>query len=77
MISIDKQAHFYSGFAIAALLYPYIFLWGLVVASVIGYLKEYAWDRRFGGTVDRNDFLSTVAGACAACIAHYIILAAL
>ena len=63
---IDKQAHFWAGAAIAAIvaLYTGAPLLGLAVGVIAGALKELR-DRAGHGTPDIRDFLATAAGACA------------
>lgn len=63
---IDKQAHFWAGAAIAAIvaLYSGLPMLGLAAAVVGDALKELR-DRAGHGTPDIRDFLATAAGACA------------
>lgn len=65
-MSIDKQAHFWAGAAIAAIvaLYSGSPVIGLVVGVIAGAIKEVR-DRAGHGTPDIRDFLATAAGACA------------
>ena len=61
MPPIDKQAHFWWGWAIAATLYP-IDLWlGILVAGLMGAAKE-IWDAQGHGTPDVKDFAATALG---------------
>jgi len=60
-IPIDKQAHFWWGWAIAATLYP-VSLWlGIFVAALMGASKEF-WDKQGHGTPDIYDFYATAFG---------------
>lgn len=60
----DKKLHIYAGLAlslVAGLLFTP--LWGLIIASVIGALKEIVWDWLLKkGTPECMDFVATVAG---------------
>lgn len=61
MPPIDKQAHFWWGWAIAATLYP-VSLWlGIFVAALVGAAKEF-WDAQGHGTPDAKDFAATALG---------------
>ena len=64
MIAIDKQAHFWWGWAIAATLYPVAGALAVVPAVVLGALKEY-WDSKGHGTPDKLDFTATALGGVA------------
>ena len=58
---IDKQAHFWWGWAIAATLYP-LGLWlAICTAALMGAAKE-VWDARGHGTPDAKDFAATALG---------------
>lgn len=64
--AIDKQAHFWWGWAIAATLYPVDPWLAVFAASLIGLLKE-LWDAQGHGTPDPKDFAATaLGGACGA-----------
>lgn len=60
----DKKSHLLAGLALsilAGLLFTP--LWGLVIASAIGALKEIIWDWLLKkGTPELLDFIATVAG---------------
>ena len=72
MIPLDKQAHFYSGvalaFAIGILIDP---MWGLIAAGLAGAAKE-AWDRLGHGTPDWMDLAATISGGVAAFVVFMI-----
>ena len=60
--AIDKQAHFWWGWAIAATCVPLgNALFAATVAAVLGAAKE-VWDKRGHGTPDVQDFFATAAG---------------
>jgi len=64
MPPIDKQAHFWWGWAIAATLYP-VSLWlGIFVAALVGAAKELR-DSLGYGTPDVWDFAATALGGVA------------
>lgn len=73
MMAIDKQAHFFGGMAISALLFPYIFLWALFAAGFAGAAKEVR-DHYFDGTVDFGDLVATVLGGAAGCVGHFVMI---
>lgn len=59
---IDKQAHFWWGWAIAATFVPIGgALFAAAVAALLGAGKE-IWDKRGRGTPDFYDFAATAAG---------------
>ncbi|CAB4166630.1 hypothetical protein UFOVP840_43 [uncultured Caudovirales phage] len=59
---IDKQAHFWWGWAIAATCVPLgNALFAAAVAALFGAAKE-IWDKRGHGTPDVYDFVATAAG---------------
>jgi hypothetical protein len=61
MPTIDKQGHFWWGWAMAATLYP-VNLWlGIFVSAVLGACKE-LWDAQGHGTPDKMDFAATALG---------------
>jgi len=59
--AIDKQAHFWWGWAIAATLYPIGVWFAVFTAALVGAGKE-VWDKRYGGTPDPKDFAATALG---------------
>jgi len=61
MPPIDKQAHFWWGWAIAATLYPIDLWFAILVAGLMGAAKE-IWDAQGHGTPDVLDFAATVLG---------------
>lgn len=62
-MTLDKQAHFFAGAAIASVVALYLNpLAGLVVGILAGALKEVR-DRAGFGTPDSKDFLTTALGA--------------
>lgn len=64
MVSLDKQAHFFAGAAIASVIALYVGpLSGLLAGVVAGALKELR-DRVGRGTPDIWDFVATALGAC-------------
>lgn len=63
-MTLDKQAHFWAGAAIAASVALYFDpLAGLAAGILAGALKEIR-DRAGFGTPDVKDFLATALGAC-------------
>jgi hypothetical protein len=63
-MTLDKQAHFFAGAAIAATIALYLNpALGLVAGILAGLAKE-LYDRAGYGTPDLKDFLATAAGAC-------------
>jgi hypothetical protein len=58
---IDKQAHFWWGWAIAATLYPIGVWFAVLTAALVGAGKE-VWDKRGHGTPDPKDFAATALG---------------
>ena len=73
-IAIDKQAHAWWGWAIAATLFPVMGWMSVLVAGFMGAAKE-LWDKQGHGTPDIWDFAATAAGGivgaavCAALVA--------
>ena len=61
MPPIDKQGHFWWGWAIAATLYPVDIWLGIFVAALLGACKE-IWDAQGHGTPDAKDFSATALG---------------
>lgn len=60
--AIDKQAHFWWGWAIAATCVPLSnALVAAAVAALLGAAKE-VWDKRGHGTPEVQDFAATAAG---------------
>jgi hypothetical protein len=62
-VPADKQAHFLSGFIIAAVLTPFIGAYSILVVAVIAALKE-IYDARHPDkhTADFMDWVATVLG---------------
>lgn len=64
---IDKQAHFWLGGFIVGGLWPvHPFLAGFVCIAV-ALAKEFWWDKKGHGTVDKMDAVATAAGGAAMC----------
>jgi hypothetical protein len=61
MPGMDKQAHFWWGWAIAATLYSFGIWFAILVAAFMGAAKE-VWDKRGHGTPDPQDFAATALG---------------
>jgi hypothetical protein len=61
MPPIDKQAHFWWGWAIAATCFPLGVWTALFLATAMGAAKE-VWDKQGHGTPDTKDFAATVLG---------------
>lgn len=59
--AIDKQAHFWWGWAIAATLYPISLWFAIIVTAIIGASKEMR-DSLGYGTPDVWDFVATALG---------------
>ena len=72
MPDIDKQAHFFSGMAIAFIIGlltdP---LWGFLAAMGAGIAKE-AWDMSERGTPDALDMMATIMGGITAFAVFYL-----
>ena len=68
-IPIDKQAHFWAGMAIVALLVPFFGPWAMVAGVLAGAAKELL-DHAGAGAYDPRDFWATVLGGVAAVLAH-------
>jgi hypothetical protein len=63
-MTLDKQAHFFAGAAIAATIALYLNpALGLAAGILAGLAKEVV-DRMGYGTPDLKDFVATAAGAC-------------
>lgn len=63
-MTLDQQAHFFAGAAIASVVALYLDpLAGLAAGIIAGALKE-VYDRMGYGTSDLKDFLATALGAC-------------
>ena len=58
---IDKQAHFWWGWAVSATVYPQGFWLAIFCAVVVGAAKE-LWDKKGHGTPDVWDFAATALG---------------
>lgn len=67
MPSIDKQAHFWWGWAIAATLYLVSLWFAILVAALMGACKE-LWDAQGHGTPDAKDFAATAFGGVAGAV---------
>ena len=66
MIALDKQAHFFSGMALAFTVGLFSDpLWGFLAAMAAGIAKE-AWDMSGRGTPDALDMMATLSGGIAA-----------
>jgi hypothetical protein len=70
--AIDKQAHFWWGWAIAATVYQLGLLVAVLVAVTLGAAKE-IWDANGHGTPDAKDALATAAGGLAGAIAGALV----
>lgn len=66
-IPLDKQGHFFAGYAIAATVFPISTLGSLAVVGIIAGLKElYDYKYPLQHTADIYDFLATsLGGVCA------------
>lgn len=65
-VPIDKQAHFYSGMALALTIGIFFSpFWGFLAAIVAGIAKE-VWDKAGQGTPDAMDMVATMVGGVAA-----------
>lgn len=63
-MTLDKQAHFFAGAAIAATIALYVDpTLGLAAGILAGLAKEVV-DRMGYGTPDAKDFIATALGAC-------------
>ena len=58
---IDKQAHFWWGWAVSATVYPQGFWLAIFCAVVVGAAKE-LWDKKGHGVPDVKDFYATFFG---------------
>ena len=70
MVAMDKQAHFWWGWAIAATIYPHGLLIAVLIAAGMGAAKE-LWDREGHGTPDWLDFISTLGGGIVGALVCY------
>ena len=70
--AIDKQAHFWWGWAIAATLYPVDAWLAVFAAAALGALKEY-WDSKGHGTPDKYDWVATLLGGLVGVLACDIV----
>ena len=61
---IDKQAHFWWGWAVAATVSPLGVWFAILVAGLMGAGKE-IWDKKHAGTPDAKDFAATALGGAA------------
>lgn len=69
---IDKQAHFWWGWAIAATVTPAGMVTAIFLAAALGAAKEF-WDSKGHGTPDKLDWVATAVGGIAgALVAHAI-----
>lgn len=62
---LDKQAHFWLGGFIVGAVSPINLPTAFLLCVLIGALKEWWWDAEGHGTVDRFDFIATLAGGLA------------
>lgn len=58
---IDKQAHFWWGWAISVTVIPMGLWYGIFFAGFLGVAKE-LWDREGHGTPDAYDAIATLCG---------------
>ena len=72
MPPIDKQAHFWWGWAIAATAYQLGLVVAVLVAATLGAAKE-IWDRNGHGTPDVKDAIATAVGGLAGAIAGALV----
>jgi hypothetical protein len=70
--AIDKQAHFWWGWAIAATLYPLGVWFAILVAALMGAGKE-VWDKKHAGTPDIRDFGATALGGAVSALCCLIL----
>jgi len=68
-VPIDKLLHFISGFGLAAIFIPFLGLKAILVAVVVGALKE-AYDSTGRGNVEFMDFAVTAIGGAVAYAAY-------
>lgn len=72
MPDIDKQAHFFSGMALAFTVGLFSDpLWGFLAAMGAGIAKE-AWDMSGRGTPDALDMMATIMGGITAFAVFYL-----
>ena len=66
-IPLDKQGHFFAGYAIAATVFPITHLGSLAVVACIAALKEwYDFKHPLVHTADVYDFVATTLGGAVA-----------
>lgn len=71
-VPMDKQAHFWWGWAVSATAFPLIG-WGAVFcAAMVGIAKEF-WDSKGHGTPDKYDFIATAIGGIVGTVACAVI----
>ena len=71
-IPLDKQAHMFSGMALALTIGIFFSpFWGFFAAIVAGIAKE-AWDKAGHGTPDAMDMIATMVGGVAAFVVFMI-----
>ncbi len=69
----DKVLPFAAGAVVASAAYALTgSLWGAVLAAALAGAAKEAYDATGRGTVDRWDFIATVAGAAAPVAYHYL-----
>jgi len=61
MPAIDKQGHFWWGWAVSATMFPLGFWFAVFCAVLVGAAKE-LWDKQGHGTPDIYDFYATAFG---------------
>lgn len=61
---IDKQAHFWWGWAVSATVSPLGIWFAVLVAALMGAAKEF-WDAKGHGTPEAKDFAATALGGAA------------
>ena len=74
MPAIDKQAHFWWGWAIAATVHQLGLVTAVLIAAVLGAAKE-IWDRQGHGTPDKNDAIATALGGLVGALAGALVTA--
>lgn len=71
-LPLDKQAHFFSGMALAFTVGLFFDpLWGVIAAMGAGIAKE-VWDKAGHGTPDALDMMATIMGGIAAFVVFMI-----
>ena len=71
MIPMDKQAHFWWGMSMTAMLWPLMSVNGFFVACAVGFLKE-VMDSRRGRFFDVRDLFATCVGGFIAAILQIV-----